>query len=112
MASRYDNRFILKNNLPKYQQMMKERGVKFIRQYNTPTLPYPDGSQISKLTRIRHIWKSGDRFYKLAGQYYENPTYWWVIAWYNQAPTEAHIPIGKQIFIPLPLQLILEYYSV
>ena len=40
------------------------------------------------------MWKLGDRFYKLADQYYGDPTLWWIIAWYNRMPTESHAEGG------------------
>jgi len=56
------------------------------------------------VTSDTHIWKYGDRFYNLAHKYYGDPTYWWVIAWYNALPTEADIRIGDVIQIPISLE--------
>jgi nucleoid-associated protein YgaU len=59
----------------------------------------------------QHIWSSGDRFYKLAHSAYGDSKYWWVIAWYNKTPTEAHVQIGDILYIPLPLERILSLYG-
>ena len=56
---------------------------------------------------IRHVWGLGDRLYKLAHQYYGDPALWWIIAWYNTRPTEAHFKQGDVIRIPLPLNEVL-----
>ena len=56
-----------------------------------------------------HIWKTGDRYYKLAAAYYGRPQLWWVIALYNQKPTEGHLKIGDVIKIPTSLDLLLYY---
>jgi len=65
--------------------------------------------EIQTLSQVRHIWSTGDRFYKLAAKHYGNPEYWWVIAHYNQRPTEANMSLGDMIRIPLPLEKILTY---
>ena len=61
---------------------------------------------LENLQSVQHIWKTGDRYYKLAAKYYGEPTYWWVIALYNKAPTEAHLQLGDVIDIPVPLETI------
>ena len=40
----------------------------------------------------------------LAHKFYENPNYWWVIAWYNAYMTEADVFTGDVIHIPLNLE--------
>jgi hypothetical protein len=109
MGTRYDNRLVLTNDTEEYQKVLEQRGVKRIRQYSTPKLRNPTPQEITKLQRVQHIWSTGDRYYKLAAQYYGIPTYWWVIAQYNRRPTEADVKIGDVIYIPLPLHKILSY---
>jgi hypothetical protein len=111
MASRYSNRIILRNNNALYQKFIKERNLNFMRQYNTAIFRYPNAAQITSLNRVPHVWSSGDRLYKLAGKYYSSPTYWWVIAWFNKTPTEAHLRLGDVVNIPLPLESILELFE-
>lgn len=109
MGTRFDDRLVLINNAEEYDKIFEQRGVKYIRQYNTGILRYPTTRQISKMQRVQHIWKVGDRYYKLAAKYYGIATYWWVIAQYNQKPTEAQLSPGDVIYIPLPLHRILSY---
>ena len=92
-----------------YEPLFEKRGVKFIRQYGTGILSYPSAGQIARLQNLRVIWKTGDRYYKLAAEYYGDAGYWWVIAHFNQKPTEAHVSVGDLIYIPLPLEKILTY---
>ena len=58
---------------------------------------------------VRHIWKSGDRFFKLASRHYGDPELWWVIAWFNKIPTESHAKKGQVILIPKPIAKVLTY---
>tara|TARA_R100000808_G_scaffold13477_1_gene32641 strand:+ start:217 stop:555 length:339 start_codon:yes stop_codon:yes gene_type:complete len=108
---RYEDRDILLNNSKIYREHFKNRGVKFIEQYETPDLKYPSAEEIGNLVRIPHVWKLGDRFYKLAHEHYNRPELWWLIAWFNLAPTESHLIIGDIIYIPKPLEVVMELYE-
>jgi hypothetical protein len=107
MINRYANRQILKNGEEMYENTFLERNVKFINQYETPIFTYPDEKNIGRLTLNRHFWSVGDRYYKLAYQYYGDAKDWWVIAKFNNKPTESHVKIGDILYIPIPLQEVL-----
>ena len=77
--------------------------------YNTSKFRHPDLKDLSNFDRVSHIWKVGDKYYKLAAEHYGDPTKWWVIALYNQRPTEAHVTVGEVIFVPYPLDSVLYY---
>ena len=111
MSNRYDNRLIFKNDNELYTSLLETRGVDSINHYSSPVLHYPDLNTLKSLTRIRHTWSAGDRYYKLAHQYYGSPRYWWVIAQFNQKPTEADVIVGEVIFIPTPLEAVLRAYK-
>ena len=112
MASRYLNRRITRNDNKLYRQALEDRNVKFIRQFRTPNLAYPDADQMRGLQKVGHIWTLGDRYYKLAHQHYGESQYWWVIAWFNKKPTEAHLSLGDVVYVPLPLSRILNLLKV
>lgn len=79
-----------------------------ITQYETPILTNVTTlDEEESLTVETHMWKTGDRLYKLAATYYNDPSYWWIIAWFNLKPTEHHIQAGEVLEIPLPLQQIM-----
>jgi len=91
---------------------MRERGVKRIRHYNTPRFNYPSPETVAEnITRIQHIWKSEDMYWKLAAEHYGDSNLWWVIAWFNKKPTESHVTPGEIIHIPAPLDTVLSYLS-
>ena len=77
---------------------------KNIRQYGTQILHNPNTVQRMVLSKDSYIWSVGDHFYNLAAKYYGDPTYWWVIAWYNGYPTEADISPGAIIDVPINLE--------
>ncbi len=106
---RYDGKREMENREDVYEELLEERGVPFIRQFGTANLSHPTPEERKNLQRIGHVWRVGDRFYKLAHQYYGDSKYWWVIAWYNKKPTESHLKIGDVIKIPLPLYKVLGY---
>ena len=92
--------------------MFQERGVRFIRQYNTPVLNYPTPEEIQELETMGHTWGHGDKFFKLAHRYYGDASLWWIIAWYNKTPTESHVSIGDTVYVPMPLDKILRFLGV
>jgi len=112
MASgRYNNRVLRFNRSDLYAELRQKRGVKQIQQYLTQRIHKLTGGELSQLSTQQHVWKTGDRYYKLAFQYYSNTEYWWIIAWYNQRPTENHVNVGDVIFIPFPPELLASLYS-
>ena len=111
MPTRYDRRKVFLNQSELYDKTMEERNVSSIRHYSTPELAYPSVQETKELTKVRHVWRTGDRYYKLAIQYHDSAQYWWVIALFNQKPTEADLTVGDLVYIPLPLQDILRYYD-
>jgi nucleoid-associated protein YgaU len=108
--ARYDSRRVITNSSRFYAEMLEKRGLRRIRQYNTPYMSYPSPEQISAtIDRVSHLWKTGDQYWKLAHQYYGESELWWVIAWFNKKPTESHIKMGDTIHIPMPLNSVLKY---
>ena len=101
--SRYRKYNILYNSSDYYSFLRKNRDVKGISQFETPILQQPSINERTQLISTQHIWKYGDRYYKLAQRFYGKPEYWWVIAWYNGMPTESVVKPGDLISIPLDL---------
>ena len=108
MANRYDGVEEAINQEEIYKQHLELRGVKFINQYKTFHMRHPTAEQIGKLTMIGHVWSLGDRYYKLAHQYYGDSEWWWIIAWFNQKPTESHVDLGEVVNVPTPLNEVLQ----
>lgn len=121
MSSRYDDAILLFNDEEIYKNYFKDRnrppgatssGVRHITHYSTPDLRHPTDAELASLHNEMHIWNRGDRFYKLAYKYYGSGEYWWIIAWFNRAPTEAHVKIGDVVYIPRPFERIMQYLNV
>ena len=112
MISRYDNRRIYINDDETYEEVLERKGIKSLRQYGTPKLRQPTAEEMRNLVTENHIWKLGDRYWKLADAYYGDARLWWVIAWFNNKPTEAHLKMGQIVYIPMPLEKVLRYYDL
>ncbi len=110
MPSRYKKTDKFSNTSEEYNEVFEDRGVNGIVQYEIRQIRRLSPAQRRRISVAKHIWKSGDKYYKLAHQYYGDPTYWWVIAQFNFAPTEAHLYEGAVLSIPLSLEEILRYY--
>ena len=106
---RYDGRVAYANSSPLYWEQFSRRDVNLIAHYNTPQISYPSVEEMRELTVVNHLWKIGDRFYKLADLYYGDPSYWWLIGWFNQKPLETDIKLGEVINIALPLDQLTSY---
>ena len=111
-TSRYQGRRVAVNSDDLYKNILDQRGLKFVRQYRTANLSYPSKEKIGRMMTDQHLWKMGDRFYKLAHHYYGDSKYWWVIAWFNKTPTENLLSVGQTVYIPLNLEEILDEYDV
>lgn len=102
---RYETTKTFINALEAYEFLRKKRNnVKGIKQYRTVKIHNPDVNDRSRLETVRHVWSYGDRYYNIAQQYYGDPNYWWVVAWYNGRPTEADVAPGDIIAIPVNLE--------
>lgn len=112
MVSRYDNVDVFLNKDRTYYTIMEDRGVSQVQQFGTKTLKYPSTEQISELNIIAHSWRYGDRYHRLAHDNYGDSKLWWVIAFFNQQPTESNLEFGSIIYIPHPLERVLNIYGV
>jgi|TARA_Y100000310_G_scaffold84149_1_gene80890 hypothetical protein len=93
------------NASEQYSDIFYRKKIGFIRQLTTPKFtPNIDPTTIRS---VRHIWTTGDKYYKLAVTYYNDASLWWVIAKFNNKPTEGHLKLGDQVLIPLPLSQVL-----
>jgi len=109
--SRYDGTKIFSNEEEKYKYVLRSKNRKAIFHYQTPQIKNLSQEDYTKIKTLSHIWKLGDRLHKLAHTYYNDNTLWWLIAWFNQKPTDAHLELGDPVFIPIPLEDALYYYN-
>jgi nucleoid-associated protein YgaU len=109
--TRYNNRTIARNEEQTYKDVLENRGVKHIDHYLTPSFPTLSVYEALQVTRLQHVWKFGDKLWKLSEQYYGDGQYWWLIAWYNDKPTESHYIVGQTLIIPVPFERALALYN-
>jgi nucleoid-associated protein YgaU len=108
---RHGSEDTFENDLDFYEEFIEKRGLNKITQYKTPKIPPLTAQVRRRFTPLKHVWKQGDKFYKLANEYYGDPKLWWVIAWYNQKPNEGMVKPGVVVFVPQPLQKVLTYFN-
>lgn len=76
----------------------------------TNTIVYPIITP--KVSDIYIITKEGDRLDNLSWEYYQNPTYWWIIARANNLGKGTMFPeTGIQLRIPQNIESILSEYN-
>ena len=110
--ARYSDTQKFNNNLEYYEYLRRNRNLRSVRHYATPRLRNPTVFERSQIATDMHVWTLGDRYYKLADQYYGDPEFWWVIAWYNAVPIEADLKTGDMIAIPVNLSAVLSVLNV
>jgi len=104
MAGRYDSSVIHVNRHLYYKDIAKKRNLKYFRHFGFQKIHNITEEEMEDITTISHIWKQGDRYFKLAYEHYGDPELWWIIAWFNQKPTEGHLEIGEFVYIPHPVE--------
>jgi len=107
---RYSDRKILRLKDDFYRRMLEEKGVKNLLFYDSVLFPPIDKEVTALLTPELYAWGVGDNYYKLAEQKYGDKDFWWVLAWYNQKPSDALLKIGDNVWIPRPVEILVSYY--
>ena len=105
--SRYKNTGTVNNDTEEHSDSAARRNVPFIKHHRSVRTKEITVEEGKRIIHKFHVWKQSDRFWKLANKYYGDPEYWWVIARYNELPTESHLDNGDTIVIPFPLQVTL-----
>jgi|TARA_Y100000289_G_scaffold65800_1_gene80245 hypothetical protein len=68
--------------------------------------PSPTETELrEEIDHVQRIFKSGDKMYKFAYDFYGDTDHWWIIAWYNNKPTDAHFKVGDTVYIPKELDV-------
>lgn len=101
---KFTNKIKVLNQTQPYQDVFENRNVDKIVHYKT--YKFNKNFDKSNYTVKSYTWKSGDRLYKLASEYYRDYRLWWVIAFWNSKPTDAHYSPGMIIEIPVEVDQI------
>lgn len=112
MTIRYKKTPIFTNDFIEYRPLFEKRGLKYIRQYGTRNLSYPTEAEMSDIQTTKIAWKIGDAMWRLAETYYGRSDLWWVIAQFNQKPTDHHFTIGEVCYIPTPLDRVFRSFGL
>ena len=110
--SRYEGRTKAANTNEMYKDYFDRKGQKFFKQYVTGMLSYPTEKQIESLDLVYHTWGMGDRYEKLASEHYGDSRLWFIIAWFNKKPLEQMAKPGSVIYIPKPMERVMDYMDI
>ena len=112
MPTRYNKARKLINSSDYYAPLRKSRDKKIIVHHATIKIKNPTVRERAGTKTNTYIWKYGDRLYNLSQQYYGDPRYWWVIAWWNGYGVEGAIKNGAKLYIPLNIEAALRVLGV
>jgi hypothetical protein len=107
-SKRFINRRTFTNTSELYKEKLRERGLKQVEQWNTASFPPATPRSLNSITSVPHQWRVGDRFWNISYKYYGVSSYWYVIAWFNHISSEADLAYGKTIYIPFPVDDVIE----
>jgi hypothetical protein len=111
--SRYSKRELILNDDRGYkEEFFTEKGIDQVVQYGTPIMKYPTNEEMAGMNLTQIVWEATDKLYNVAHEAYGSPELWWVIAWFNKKPTAADFKVGDVVFIPHPLQRVLDIFGV
>ena len=107
--ARYSDRrkFFLDDEL--YKKLLSQRDRRSIVHYESPTLPPKDSALTRQLNIDYFTWLMVHNYYKVASKVYGRRELWWVIAWYNEKPSDTLIERGETIKIPRPVETVISY---
>jgi len=108
---RYKQIKTFNNDNELYKKLLIEKNKLFINQYESLKLRALLESDYDQFDIKSHVWTQGDTFEKLSSLYYLNPRYWFILAYFNSKPTEFYVSNGETIYIPMPLQKVLNFYN-
>ena len=106
--NRYSRRTKAINDVYQDDELFENRGVQSIEQHITPKFKNPTQEELNRIDFEFHYWTTGERFFKLAQRYYNDHRYWYIIARFNNKPSEAQVEEGEQIKIPTNLHIAVE----
>ena len=105
MANWDENTDTLKNDDKVYSKFLQKTGTTSVTHKGIVVLGDPKREDFLKeITVKQHYFSAGDSLTKIAYNNYGDPRLWWVIAWFNTKPTDLHCEIGDKIFIPFPIE--------
>ena len=104
MPSRYVNKRVFKTIDSNTNKLLKSREIPSARILETFNIRPLSDEERKKFQTRTIVWQRRTRLFKLAYEFYGDPTLWWVIAWFNQRPTDADYSPGDQVLIPFPLE--------
>ena len=112
--TRYNRRKTIVNNADNYvySDIFRNRNVSSVRQFKIAELRDLTMGEILTLQIETRVWGTGEKYFKLADEFYGDAEYWWILAWYNRKPLESDIKAGEVVEIPTPLELVLEYLDI
>lgn len=113
-TSRYNNRETIRNRSERYfySPIFRNRGLKTPVQFTVANLKHITVDQAMDLQIETKLWSVGEKYFNLANEFYGDPEYWWVIAWYNRRPLESDFRPGDVVEIPTPIELVFEYLDI
>jgi len=108
--ARYDttNPIALSKLDDKYDYLFENRDVKIVYMTAMNHMNAMTDAERSAVGTRQYSWRTSDRYWQVAERFYGDARLWFVIAYYNKAPTEFHLSNGQDILVPTNPNFILD----
>jgi|TARA_R110002124_G_scaffold185931_4_gene353462 nucleoid-associated protein YgaU len=98
----------LSSNDERYDYLFENRDAKIVYMLAMAQMSALSDKDRKSLNTRRYTWRSGDQYWKVAQKFYGDERLWFIIAYFNKAPTDFHMQAGRDILVPVSPQLVLE----
>jgi hypothetical protein len=110
--TRYATRGLIVNDKESYREaFFDQRDIQKLVQFDTARFYYPTFQERGQMALSTLTWSATSKLYNLANEFYGDPRLWWLIAWFNQKPTEAHFKVGDVFYVPSNLTEVLDFFE-
>jgi hypothetical protein len=107
MFNRYASTKAIVNNNPLYKNILKDKNLKLINQYETFDFKNLKNIEEAGIAYVEHTVKPFERMDQISQKYYGAPEYGWLICYTNQIGSEFDLKEDTVLKIYIPLLSVL-----
>ena len=107
---RFKKKKVVLNSSGEYSKILNNRKLKKVSISGTATIRDTLLLVADPIVTERSIlWTQGTKMWKIAADHYGDGRLYWVIGIYNDKPTDAHWEIGDVVYIPTPVEYVVDF---
>ena len=92
----------------RYEYLFENRDPKIIYKIAMREMNALSNEERKAINTREYTWRANDQYWKVAKRFYGDSRLWFIIAYYNKAPTDFHLQKGQNILVPMAPQVVLD----